>query len=310
MDLISSLPQLKQPADQLHWGNLQGAALPLAIAQLLKQQAALYLLLVPDTPTALRLEQELSVFYQSEDCPLLSLPDWETLPYDVFSPHQDIISQRIKTLYSLPRLQHGIVIVPLNTALLRLTDASYLQQYSLVLKKGQQLDLTALRQQLAAVGYRAVDQVMEHGEFSARGSLLDLYPMGATVPYRIDFFDNDVDGIRTFDPDNQRSLAKVDAIELLPAREFPTDAAAIERVFTTDIQAHRIGSARKALEFRGAPGWSSCPVHHFGRRQAAQAGHFVAHQRCLGLPRSPQIQHGRCGGVHTHGNLAARRCGR
>ncbi|MBZ9610648.1 transcription-repair coupling factor [Rheinheimera maricola] len=229
MQLITSLPQLKHAQDQLHWGNLQGAALPLALAQLIQQQPALYLLIVPDTPSALKLEQELSVFYQQADCPLLTLPDWETLPYDVFSPHQDIVSQRLKTLYQLPRLQRGLVIVPVSTLLLRICHRDYLEQNSFIIKKGQQVDLAALKRQLIAVGYRSVDQVMEHGEFSARGSLLDLYPMGATVPYRIDFFDNDVDGIRTFDPDNQRSLTQVSAIELLPAREFPTDAAAIER---------------------------------------------------------------------------------
>lgn len=229
MDLISVLPQIKHNTDQLHWGNLQGAALPLAIAQLLQQQAAPYLLLVPDTPSALRLEQELSVFFHNVECPILTLPDWETLPYDIFSPHQDIISQRLKTLYQLSRLKRGVVIVPVSTLLLRICHRDYLEQNSFLIKKGQQADLAAIKLQLAAVGYRSVDQVMEHGEFSARGSILDLYPMGASVPYRIDFFDNDVDGIRTFDPDNQRSQAQVDYIELLPAHEFPTDKAAIER---------------------------------------------------------------------------------
>ncbi|MCS4307211.1 transcription-repair coupling factor (superfamily II helicase) [Rheinheimera pacifica] len=229
MDLITSLPQLKHAQDQLHWGNLQGAALPLALAQLITQQPALYLLIVPDTPTALKLEQELGVFYQQQSCPLLTLPDWETLPYDVFSPHQDIVSQRLKTLYQLPRLTQGLVIVPVSTLLLRICHRDYLEQNSFLIKKGQQADLAALKRQLTAVGYRSVEQVMEHGEFSARGSILDLYPMGANVPYRIDFFDNDVDGIRTFDPDNQRSLQAVEAIELLPAHEFPTDQAAIER---------------------------------------------------------------------------------
>uniref|UniRef100_A0A486XHS2 Transcription-repair-coupling factor n=1 Tax=Rheinheimera sp. BAL341 TaxID=1708203 RepID=A0A486XHS2_9GAMM len=229
MDLIFALPQIKHVADQLHWGNLQGAALPLVVSQLLQQQPAPYLLLVPDTPTALRLEQELSVFATHTQCPLLSLPDWETLPYDIFSPHQDIVSQRLKTLHQLPSLKHGLVIVPVSTLLLRLCHPDYLAQHSFLINKGQKVDLTALKQKLIAVGYRAVEQVMEHGEFSARGSILDLYPMGASSPFRIDFFDDEVDGIRTFDPDNQRSLALVDAIELLPAHEFPTDKAAIER---------------------------------------------------------------------------------
>ncbi len=132
---IEALPAPTSSTDLKQWGRLSGAALPWAIYQLYQRQKGLYVVIVPDTTTALRLEQELMVFFHENAAEVWTFPDWETLPYDVFSPHQDIISQRIKTLYSLPRLQHGIVIVPLNTALLRLTDASYLQQYSLVLKK-------------------------------------------------------------------------------------------------------------------------------------------------------------------------------
>ncbi len=210
MDLISALPQIKHAADQLQWGNLQGAALPLAIAQLLQQHDAPYLLLVPDTPTALRLEQELGVFYQQDGYPILTLPDWETLPYDVFSPHKDTVSQgRSTTPYQPSRMTRGLAIVPVsNPYCCAFVIKSSLEQNSFLIKKGQQVDLAgALKRQLTAVGYRSVEQVMEHGEFSARGSILDLYPMGANTPFRIDFFDNDVDGIRTFDPDNQRSSA-------------------------------------------------------------------------------------------------------
>lgn len=187
------------------------------------------MVIVPDTPAAMRLEQELNVFLSAEDCPVLTLPDWETLPYDVFSPHQDIISQRLTTLYQMPRIKKGLVIVPVSTLLLKIAGREHLEQHSFIIAEQQQTDLTGLKQQLAAVGYRHVDQVMAHGEFSARGSLLDLYPMGAPQPYRIDFFDDEVDAIRTFDPDTQRSLDKVARIALLPAHEFPTDEAAIER---------------------------------------------------------------------------------
>lgn len=225
---IIQLPQLKNDTDQLQWGNLLGAALPLALAELLQQQRALYLLVVADTPTALRVEQELSVFI-GDSSQIYTFPDWETLPYDHFSPHQDIISQRLKTLYQLPHLTQGLVIVPVSTLMLRLCDQQHLQQQSLMLTKGQRLDLASLRLQLTQVGYRAVDQVMEHGEFSVRGSLLDLYPMGSPLPYRIDFFDDEIDGIRTFDPDNQRTVDQVQGVELLPAHEFPLDKAAIER---------------------------------------------------------------------------------
>ncbi|WP_031570730.1 transcription-repair coupling factor [Rheinheimera texasensis] len=230
---LLTLPQIKQPTDLLHWGNLTGAALPMAISELVQQQPALYLLIVPDTPTALRLEQELAVFFTAsksgQSVPVHSFPDWETLPYDQFSPHQDIISQRLRTLYQLPTVSHGLVLVPVSTLMLRLTAPDHLQQQSLLLKKGQRLDLSSLRTQLVQAGYRAVEQVMQHGEFSVRGSLLDLYPMGSALPYRIDFFDDEIDGLRTFDPDNQRTVAQVEHIELLPAHEFPLDKTAIER---------------------------------------------------------------------------------
>jgi transcription-repair coupling factor (superfamily II helicase) len=285
MDLISALPQLKHPADQLQWGNLQGAALPLAIARLIQTQAAPYLLLVPDTPAALRLEQELSVFFQSAECPVLTLPDWETLPYDVFSPHQDIVSQRLKTLYQLSRLKRGLVIVPVSTALLRICHRDFLEQYSFLIKKGQQADLAALKRQLAAVGYRSVEQVMEHGEFSARGSILDLYPMGASTPYRIDFFDNDVDGIRTFDPDNQRSLAQVEQIELLPAHEFPTDAAAIERFRMAYRERFNARNEKESLYQQVSQGMLPAGIEYylplFTEKTASLFDYLPADSRCL-----------------------------
>ncbi len=223
-----SLPSLKGQDDQKAIGQLVGLALPLTVAHWVQQHQQPCLLVVPDTQTALRLEQEIAAFLPS-DWPLLSFPDWETLPYDMFSPHQDIISQRLHTLALLPQLRRGVVIVPVTTLLLRLCDRSYIDGHSLQLQRGQIIDSNALKQQLVRVGYRAVDQVMAHGEFSVRGSLLDLFPMGSHEPYRIDFLDDEIDGIRVFDPDNQRTLRQVDAIDLLPAHEFPTDKAAIER---------------------------------------------------------------------------------
>lgn len=292
MDLIVNLPQIKQPADQLHWGNLQGAALPLAITQLLTQQPGVYLLLVPDTPSALRLEQELGVFNKHSNCPLLSLPDWETLPYDVFSPHQDIISQRLKTLHQLPTLKQGLVIVPVSTLLLRLCHPDYLAQYSFLIAKGQQVDLAALKRRLVEVGYRAVEQVMEHGEFSVRGSIVDLYPMGASTPYRIDFFDDEVDGIRTFDPDNQRSLAQVDAIELLPAHEFPTDNAAIERFRLAYRARFNARTEKESLYQQVSQGMLPAGIEYylplFTEKTASLFDYLPTHCRCLLLG---DIQH-------------------
>lgn len=155
------------------------------------------------------------------------LPDWETLPYDQFSPHPDLISDRLTTLYHITQNACDVIIVPLATALIRLSPKAYLSANSFMLKKGQKLDLEALRSQCAEAGYHHVTQVISHGEFSVRGGLVDLFPMGSALPYRIDLFDDEIETIRTFDVDTQRSLYPVPEIRLLPAREFPLDEAGI-----------------------------------------------------------------------------------
>ncbi|WP_448246632.1 transcription-repair coupling factor [Thalassotalea agariperforans] len=209
-------------ADKKVWANLPGSSATIAIYQAARTANGPILLITHDTPSALKLEQELSHFSPNE-LPVCLFPDWETLPYDTFSPHQDIISQRLSTLYQLSRMDNGIVIVPISTLLHKLSPKSYLEANSLMVKKGDKKDLHQLRQSLEANGYRNVDQVMEHGEFSARGAILDLYPMGSEVPFRLDFFDDEIDEIRIFDPESQRSLDKVNKIALLPAHEFPID---------------------------------------------------------------------------------------
>lgn len=222
---IYSLSLPSKAGDIRHLGNLQGASLSLAVADLTNQHQGPVLILVPDTQTALKLQPEISQF-TSIDCAVF--PDWETLPYDSFSPHQDIISDRLARLYQLPKQKRGITLVPASTALQRVTPKAFLHQHALMVSKGDQLSLEKLRDQLAASGYRHVDQVMEHGEFASRGSILDLFPMGSEQPYRIDFFDDEVDTIREFDPENQRSTGELEKIRLLPAHEFPTDDDAVE----------------------------------------------------------------------------------
>jgi len=201
------------------WGNLPGAALSLAIAEAASNANRFTLLITSDSQSAERLQEELGFF--APDLPVLHFPDWETLPYDVFSPHQDIISQRIAALYQLPELTHGVLVVPITTALHRLAPKSFLLGSSLVLDVGQRLDVDQMRARLEAAGYRCVDTVYEHGEFAVRGALIDLFPMGSPLPYRIDLFDDEIETLRTFDPENQRSVDKVESIRLLPAREFP-----------------------------------------------------------------------------------------
>ena len=210
-------------ADKKVWQNLPGSSATVAIFHGALSTQQPILLLTHDTPSALRLEQELASLNKQEKLPICLFPDWETLPYDTFSPHQDIISQRLATLYQLSRMDKGIVIVPISTLIQRLAPKQYIEANSLIIKKGDKKDLHQLRQNLEASGYRSVDQVMEHGEFSARGAILDIFPMGSNTPFRLDFFDDEIDEIRLFDPENQRSSDKVDGINLLPAHEFPTD---------------------------------------------------------------------------------------
>ncbi len=176
---------------------------------------------------AQRLLEELPWFAPSLSVHLL--PDWETLPYDHFSPHPDLISERLATLYQISQNTCDVIIVPIGTALIRLPAQSYLAAHSFMLKKGQKLDLEALRLQCAQAGYHHVSQVISPGEFSVRGGLIDLFPMGGVLPYRLDLFDDEIESIRTFDIDTQRSLYPVPEIRLLPAREFPLDDAGIAR---------------------------------------------------------------------------------
>ena len=171
---------------------------------------------------ALRLKEEMGFFAPS--LRICLLPDWETLPYDHFSPHHDLVSERLATLYQLHSGGFDVAIVPVSTALYRLAPPGYIAAYTFQLKRGQTVNLERLREQFALAGYTHVNQVYSPGEFSIRGSLIDLFPMGSVVPYRLDLFDKELETIRTFDVDTQRTLYPVPEIRLLPAREFPTDA--------------------------------------------------------------------------------------
>ena len=157
------------------------------------------------------------------DVPVLTLPDWETLPYDHFSPHQDIVSQRLRTFFELPQLTDGIVILPITTAMLRTPPQYYIEGNTLDLSVGQTFDSEAFATRLTLNGYRAVDTVFEHGEFAVRGALLDVFPMGSESPYRIDLLDDEVETLRTFDPDTQRTINRVERDQADARQRIPNE---------------------------------------------------------------------------------------
>ncbi|MDV5139954.1 transcription-repair coupling factor [Chimaeribacter arupi] len=206
-------------------GQLTGSACAVECAEIIERHDGPVMLIAPDMQNALRLRDEIQQFTSHL---VTALSDWETLPYDSFSPHQEIISARLSSLYQLPTMARGVIILPVNTLMQRVCPHAFLHGHALVMQKGQRLSRDKLRAQLEQAGYRSVDQVMEHGEYATRGALLDLYPMGSEEPYRLDFFDDEIDSLRVFDVDTQRTLSEVDRINLLPAHEFPTDKAAIE----------------------------------------------------------------------------------
>ena len=223
--LIKHPPLPTTPRQRRYWTPPHGSARALLLAEAARTHDGLVVVVARDTQRAQALESELRVF--AEGLPVLQFPDWETLPYDAFSPHPEIVSQRIATLYQLPGVKRGLLVVPVATLMQRIAPRSHITGSGLMLAKGQKLDLASEQRRLEASGYRHVPQVAEPGDFAVRGALLDIFPMGTAEPYRIELFDDEVDSIRSFDPETQRSQQQVDKIELLPAREFPvTDEAA------------------------------------------------------------------------------------
>jgi len=244
-------PPLPAAAGQrLRWTGLKGSGLALALAAAAAGRTGPTVVLTTDMPSATRLSYDLRFYLgHGETAPILTFPDWETLPYDNFSPHQDIISERLEALYRLPDLVRGVLIVPVATTMHRLAPSRYLQANSLLLSVGDGFDLESMRRKLEGVGYRCVSQVMEHGEYAVRGGLMDLCPMGSRLPYRVELLGDEVDTIRTFDPESQRSVASVQEIRLLPAREFPLDEGGIT-AFRQSYRAQFEGDPRASTIYR------------------------------------------------------------
>lgn len=209
---------------------LAGSADALALAQCASaasEHGKCVAVICAEALAAQRLAQEIAWF--APTLRVATLADWETLPYDHFSPHQDLVSERLAALYRASRGECDVLLVAATTALYRLAPPTYLAAFTFFLAQGEKLDLPALREQLALGGYQHVTQVVAAGEYSVRGGLIDLFPMGSALPYRIDLFDNEIESIRSFDVDSQRTLYPVPSVRLLPAREFPQDDSARSR---------------------------------------------------------------------------------
>jgi transcription-repair coupling factor (superfamily II helicase) len=233
----------------LRWHQLYGSAAALALAEATRADQRLYVLIADAARELERLTAELQ-FFAGAALPLLRLPDWEVLPYDLFSPHPDIISERLQTLYELPHLSRGCLIVTADTLMQRLPPRNYVQGRAFELAKGEALLIEPFRARLIEAGYASVSQVVSPGEFAVRGSLLDVFPMGASTPLRIDLFDDEIEAIRRFDPETQRSLDALDSVRLLPAREVPLDSQAVKD-FRRRYRTRFEGEPNKAALYRG-----------------------------------------------------------
>ncbi|OBU50822.1 transcription-repair coupling factor [Stenotrophomonas maltophilia] len=243
-------PPLPRAGQLRAWWRAPASPTALAwyLAQAARAHDAPLLVVARDNHGANQLEADLQTLLGNDPAlPVIAFPDWETLPYDRFSPHPDIISQRLAALHRLPALKRGLVVVPVQTLLQQLAPRSYVIGGSFDLKVGQRLDLEAEKRRLESAGYRNVPQVMDPGDFAVRGGLLDVFPMGADEPLRVELLDEDIDSIRAFDPESQRSLDRVESVHMLPGREVPMDEASIGRVLAALRERFDVDTRRSAL---------------------------------------------------------------
>lgn len=239
------LPQKK--GDRINWGACKGASAALCIAKCAEVSDGPVLLVTNSSQKAHSLHREIRYFI-GDTLPCFQFPDWEILPYDHFSPHQDIVSERLKTLYELPHFKQGVVIVPIATLAHRLVPQQFVQGNSFILKVGDCIQIDDKRQEWVNNGYQAVSQVLGHGEFAIRGNLIDIFPMGQKEPIRIDLFDDEIESIRRFDVETQRSTTHCQDLVCLPAREYPFQEEDIARFRTNWRQV-----------FSGDP--TQCPIY-------------------------------------------------
>jgi len=248
----TSCSPLEPPAigiENLTWSGLYGSAAGLALVEAAKQAAGPVIVLMVNARRQQQLADEIHFYAKGSELSVIHFPDWECLPYDAFSPHQDVTSRRLSALAGLQAQKQCIILTTVSAALHRLAPREYVQAHSLLLKTGDTIDVTEFRQQLIRNGYQSVSQVMEPGEFAVRGGLVDLFPMGQAVPYRLDLFGDELEAIRTFDPGSQRSGPALPQVELLPAREYPLNEQAINR-FRQAFRARFSGDPQQTVIYR------------------------------------------------------------
>ncbi|HGM1040056.1 TPA: transcription-repair coupling factor, partial [Neisseria gonorrhoeae] len=232
--------------EKSRWFNLSQGSLPLALARYLPHKR-LKAVLTQDAEQALRLQTAWR-FFRPHDTAVF-LPDWETLPYERFSPHQDLVSERLSALWQIKSGAADVLFVPVATAMQKLPPVPFLAGRTFWLKTGQTLDIGRLKTDLVDAGYNHVSHVVAAGEFAVRGGIVDLFPMGSETPYRIDLFDDEIDSIKTFDTDTQRTISPVSEIRLLPAHEFPTDSEA-QKIFRSRFREEVDGNPNDAAVYK------------------------------------------------------------
>ena len=244
------VPPLPRGSQSRAWWRAPASptALAWSIASAARAHEGPLLVVARDNHEAHQLEADLhTLLGTAGDLPVVAFPDWETLPYDQFSPHPDIVSQRLSALHRLPTLEKGIVVVPVQTLMQRLSPLRHIAGGSFDYRMGQRLDFDAEKRRLEAASYRHVPQVLDPGDFAVRGGLLDVYPMGADAPLRIELLDDTIDSLRHFDPESQRSLDRVESVQLLPGREVPLDERSVERAMTLLRDRFDVDTRRSAL---------------------------------------------------------------
>ena len=237
---------IPKPREKSRWLNLSQGSLPLALARYLPHKQ-LKVVLTQDAEQALRL-QTAWLFFRPHDTAMF-LPDWETLPYERFSPHQDLVSERLSALWQIKSGAADVLFVPVATAMQKLPPVPFLAGRTFWLKTGQTLDIGRLKTDLVDAGYNHVSHVVAAGEFAVRGGIVDLFPMGSEMPYRIDLFDDEIDSIKTFDTETQRTISPVSEIRLLPAHEFPTDSEA-QKIFRSRFREEVDGNPNDAAVYK------------------------------------------------------------